>query len=967
MVVSVFAFSACNKEANLIDTPESEEYLYAFAINNADNDASVETKASLASDEKGLYLKWEDGDSFGAYATDGKSNSQNRQSRVSVNGEDFTLFVASTVKLENGAQIYTYFPYYKGETNDRKRADIHIESVQTQKNTGFDASVMPMVGEPFTTDASFDQNSETPVGKIRFANLGAIIEFNIYSATPIEEQIKSVEFRAENTTPAGNFKLDLTSVVFSEEESLKLDGGTENTVKTILETPVAIPSSKDSGVKVHMVVAPGEYQGAVVVTTDMHTYTFEIASPKQFNRSRVKPLNADLSKAAVGDLPHEETWELVTRVEDFTDGTYVIVSSDKSSYLKNTIIAKNPSRGSAVFINEKLAEVKEDARWIATVSGNGLQFESSANPSNYLCATNAAQGIKVGAITEVDLGIWTFVEDNIFGCIATAHPNIEKPRYLALFTNDWRYYTKGNDLQVAANFYKLEDNRVVLSAPVLNVDGSRVSWEAVENAGSYLVTIDKTQQTKETEIDLKDLAAGYYTVSVVAVPDNTTLYKSSPAATVEDVKVGYPALEMPVLQKGSTTANSITVYWESIKGADGYAAKIVDADGKECGSQNVETLSVTFDDLTANTEYTIYVSATDTSDKFAASEQAEIKVTTLEEGAAATVTDKLTNANTYIGSGNTYKDWTASGLSGATYAGNSAGGNNDNISIQLRKSSNTNPPSGIVTKKTGGFVKKVVVSWNTATSSTGNRTLDIYGKNSTYEAVADLYDNDKNKQGTKIGSITCGTETELVINDAYEYIGLCSNNGAMYLDEIDIVWETNGSTTPGTGEGGDGGDTTDPEPDTANIVLDFANLGEQASRGLTSYTETWEMNTPNGDWIITNFNNNNLGWTYIRCGSKNNESEAKIDTKQSLSGSYKKVIVTIDNVSAQYVNYSKLIVASDSDFSKDRQESVVDLSKGDISFPVSNPVPNAYYSLVFNMQKSSNGTLQISKVVYSVE
>lgn len=820
MVVSVFAFSACNKEANLIDTPESEEYLYAFAINNADNDASVETKASLASDEKGLYLKWEDGDSFGAYATGSTGNSNNRQSRVSVNGEDFTLFVASTVKLENGAQIYTYFPYYNGESKEKTRADIHIESVQTQKNTGFDASVMPMVGEPFTTDASFSQNSETEVGKIRFANLGAIIEFNIYSATPIDEQIKSVEFRAENTTPAGNFKLDLTSVVFSEEESLKLDGGTENTVKTILETPVAIPSSKDSGVKVHMVVAPGEYQGAVVVTTDAHTYTFELASPKQFNRSRVKPLNADLSKAIVGDLPHEETWELVTKVEDFTDGTYVIVSYDKSHYLRNSITptSQNPLSGSAVFINGKLAEVKDDARWIATTSGDGLQFESSANSGNYLCAKDAstAQGIRVGVFPTYS-SIWTFVENKTFGCIATAHPD-NNPRYLAFFSTseDWRYYAEGNNLEVAANFYKLEDNRVILSAPVLNVDGSHVSWEAVENAGSYLVTIDKNQQTiKETEIDLKDLAAGYYTVSVVAVPDNTTLYKPSPAATVEEVKVGNPALEMPVLQKGTTTANSITVYWESIKGADGYAAKIVDADGKECGSQNVETLSVTFDDLTANTEYTIYVRATDTSDKFAASEQAEIKVTTLEEGAAATVTDKLTNANTYGKNVTSYDDWTASDLSGATYAGNSAGGNS---AIQLRNgkgstTSNSNN-SGIVTTKTGGLVRKIVITWNSNTID--GRKLDIYGKNEPYSSPNDLYNTDAGtliKSFTRTGTNQTTTD-ELEIEGNYTHIGFRnSSSGALYLDEIAIEWEPNGSTTPGTGEGGNGGGTTDPEPD----------------------------------------------------------------------------------------------------------------------------------------------------------
>lgn len=133
-------------------------------------------------------------------------------------------------------------------------------------------------------------------------------------------------------------------------------------------------------------------------------------------------------------------------------------------------------------------------------------------------------------------------------------------------------------------------------------------------------------------------------------------------------------------------------------------------------------------------------------------------------------------------SATSYFDWSnkSGSESTAVYAGNTA--DNKGAYVQLRSTNN----AGIITTASGGAVKKVVVSWNTATS-TGNRTLDIYGKNSAYEAVADLYDN--TKQGTKIGSITCGTATEVVINGAYEYIGLRSNNGAMYLDEIQITWE----------------------------------------------------------------------------------------------------------------------------------------------------------------------------------
>lgn len=266
------------------------------------------------------------------------------------------------------------------------------------------------------------------------------------------------------------------------------------------------------------------------------------------------------------------------------------------------------------------------------------------------------------------------------------------------------------------------------------------------------------------------------------------------------------------------------------------------------------------------------------------------------------------------------------------------------------------------------YVSKIQYTFdNTNSSSNGNDTKVylLYSKNNNdFEQIALT----AGEQGSPISS---GTTFEFEECSGYFAVLFESTNTDSSKNwRVDNVTLTfNPSDSGNSGEGGDGGDTTDPEPDVANIVLDFAKLKEHASKGVSSYTSTWEMNTPNGDWIITNFNNNNNGWNYIKCGSKNADSEAMIDTKQSLSGSYKKVIVTINNVLAEYVDSSKLIVASDSGFNEDVQESVVDdLSLGDISFPVSNPVPNAYYRLVFKMKTSKdNGPLWISKVVYSVE
>lgn len=135
-----------------------------------------------------------------------------------------------------------------------------------------------------------------------------------------------------------------------------------------------------------------------------------------------------------------------------------------------------------------------------------------------------------------------------------------------------------------------------------------------------------------------------------------------------------------------------------------------------------------------------------------------------------------------------YVDWVKTNSSGATYAGNSAGGNKNMQVIQLRSDKS---PSGIVTTEYNGssYLSGVTVKWNDNTAS--GRKLDIYGSNSTYTGTTDLYSN--SSSGTLLGSIIKGASTSLVIKGEYKYIGLCSNSGAMNLDEIVITYGSNES------------------------------------------------------------------------------------------------------------------------------------------------------------------------------
>lgn len=147
------------------------------------------------------------------------------------------------------------------------------------------------------------------------------------------------------------------------------------------------------------------------------------------------------------------------------------------------------------------------------------------------------------------------------------------------------------------------------------------------------------------------------------------------------------------------------------------------------------------------------------------------------------ITDQLDRELTGV-TGNSYVSWEGkTSNSEAVYAGQSAGGNE---SIQLR-SNNSN--SGIITTASGGTVTNVTVTWNESTAN--GRTLNVYGSHSAYTSPTELYD--ESTQGTLLGTIVNGTSTELEITESFEYIGLRSNGGAMYLTEIDITWTTGGT------------------------------------------------------------------------------------------------------------------------------------------------------------------------------
>ena len=139
----------------------------------------------------------------------------------------------------------------------------------------------------------------------------------------------------------------------------------------------------------------------------------------------------------------------------------------------------------------------------------------------------------------------------------------------------------------------------------------------------------------------------------------------------------------------------------------------------------------------------------------------------------------------------TYKDFSGvKKTSGAVYAGNSA---YKDGSIQLR-SKNSN--SGIVATTSGGRISQIIITWDNSTADA--RQIDVYGNTNPYTSAAELYETSGNtNQGELIGSLAKG-ETTLTIEGNYPYVGIRSNDGALYIKDITFVWEKVSEPTTGS-------------------------------------------------------------------------------------------------------------------------------------------------------------------------
>lgn len=145
----------------------------------------------------------------------------------------------------------------------------------------------------------------------------------------------------------------------------------------------------------------------------------------------------------------------------------------------------------------------------------------------------------------------------------------------------------------------------------------------------------------------------------------------------------------------------------------------------------------------------------------------------------------------------------------------------------------------------------------------------------------------------------------------------------------------------------------------------------KAENKCGSYTTTWTAKIGDDTWSVSNFNNNNWGWTHIRCGRKKTASTASIVNDAAFTEAVTKVVANISEAKQlDKVNSVNLIVAKDQ-ACNDIVETVASSFgegtsfTGDLTFNVTAPAKNLFYKLVFDMEGGSgNGFIHVDGIDY---
>ena len=531
-LVAIAALSSCNKE--LTDPNEGIKGGIPFEIC-----ASVaETRTTIDEAFKTTWVVEGTADQINLYHKEASAAEYVYDNAFSAQTVDGKFSGELTSALETGKeyQWLAKYPYDSYLTTPAKGYSyIGSRSDGTQSQEGLNNSAhlsgyyMPLVGK----GTSLGTASPT----IIMEHASSVLEINVANNTEETLDVTSITFTAPESI-IGQFVIDYTGETTTYTEKTYASA-----VATLSVTDGAIAPG-NSG-KFYIAIKPFTVSSGVLkVAVNGYEKEITISNKTVFSAGKIKKINFNFDKVVVDYVTLPWT-------EDFSGdlSIYSLVNGETETKTYDAALAGGTAPELLVAKNNGSFSAKVKA----SVGDYVLTFKS--NHADFLSISIDNEAITLTKVSDTEYSL--SIPDGV-------------DFFNVTFTNTTGSNSRLDDIALVSN------NRTVLGTPKVtaslnNTDASvtnsiDVTWNAVKNAGSYVVkatpatgnAVSETVTAVESTTTYKHTFSGLayetaYTISVVAKPSDTSLYLDSAAGEAEPVTTGAKPAEAGVSWSRVTT------------------------------------------------------------------------------------------------------------------------------------------------------------------------------------------------------------------------------------------------------------------------------------------------------------------------------------------------------------------------------------------------------------------------------
>lgn len=638
--VSALAFISCSQEQN----PVSKDNGIHFTIRTSEN---PQVKSFIESDFEGRYIpKWSKGDELAMFVGAITEATKPTGILTNLNNDgELAKFDGKVTGIEETGTFKSFTPA-SAFAISYKSGNIGVTLAEVQKPSSLTIDEACDILVAKETSYMADKTGEVTIDDLFFKRIFSVVKVTLKGPASLKGQnVSKFSLTApEGTVLTGRAAINLTTATIDKWNIRN------NSVTATYEADAPVFGGA-SGLEneVWLVVNPGTIEsGAKVVfagETANYTFSKEVTLSKAltFPESQLAVINLTLAEenCTKKEVPAPASW-IATDLADITATDEVVITMAKDG----KVYAMTSDKGTKSN-PQAVPVIVKDGELSATPADN-LVWNIANDNKNLTIYPNGQTDKWLYSESKTNVRVGNSNTNKIFTLDAETKylKNTGANRYLGVYNNaDWRCYD-GMHANIAGQtlcFYVKGTPKTALETPAnLKVSAAKVvSWDAVNGAASYEVTIGKDTFISETNsYNATAIADDYYDVCVVAVPSDKDSYKNSAAATLTNAKFGAPTLATPTLKEGAIDGASISVSWSVDERATaGYNCELFKGDVKIGESKTVNAGAVTFTGLDAETAYIVKVNAiaVEGAKAYAASPVAILEVTT--KAASATAND----------------------------------------------------------------------------------------------------------------------------------------------------------------------------------------------------------------------------------------------------------------------------------------------------------------------------------------